>query len=218
MKDINPFCGATDTLFWISGHACHVHEKCSLYHFEECNYFYRLQRSCDKVMFLHSSVILFTGGVCHTIPWADTPTPRADTPRADPPADTPLPSACWDTSSLLSACWDTPLPSACWDTVNKRAVRILLECILVWNTLAYRTNILRQNYSVSYQHCLEAEDNKDNVMWCSFHLISCGVFSRRNLCPTNQSMGNFFAVVLLSKESCLQKTPTPPKVLCLHIY
>ena len=25
----------------------------------------------------------------------------------------------------------TPLPSACWDAVNKRAVRILLECILV---------------------------------------------------------------------------------------
>ena len=24
-----------------------------------------------------------------------------------------------------------PLPSGCWDTVNKRAVRILLECILV---------------------------------------------------------------------------------------
>ena len=26
---------------------------------------------------------------------------------------------------------DTPLCSACWDTVNKRAVRIPLECILV---------------------------------------------------------------------------------------
>ena len=36
-------------------------------------YFYRPQRSCGKVMFLHLSVILFTGrGVCHTSPWADT--------------------------------------------------------------------------------------------------------------------------------------------------
>ena len=26
-------------------------------------YYYRLQRSCGKVMFLHLSVILFTGGV-----------------------------------------------------------------------------------------------------------------------------------------------------------
>ena len=150
-------------LFWISGHACPVREKCSLYHFEECNYFYRPQRSCDKVT---------------------------------PP----------------------PPPSACWDTVNKRAVRILLECILVWNTLAYRTNILRQNYSVSYQHCLELEDNKDNVMWCSFHLISCGVFSRRNLCPTNKRTGNSFTIALLSKESCLHKTPTSLKDICLLIY
>ena len=30
---------------------------------------------------------------------------------------------------------DTPLRSACWNTVNKRAVRILLECILVSNIL-----------------------------------------------------------------------------------
>ena len=70
------------------------------------------------------------------LPWADTPSlgrhnlpgqtqpPWADTPSADTTlADTPPPSACWDTHS--------PLPSACWDTVNKRAVRIPLECILV---------------------------------------------------------------------------------------
>ena len=43
-------------------------------------------------------------------PWADIPTPWADTP---PWADT------------------SALRSACWDTVNKRAVRIPLECILV---------------------------------------------------------------------------------------
>ena len=35
---------------------------------------------------------------------------------------------------------DTPLRSACWDTVNKRAVLILLECILV--QLVSITNLL----------------------------------------------------------------------------
>ena len=57
------------------------------------------KRSCGKVMFLHLSVILSTGGgVCpsacwdtphgQTPPWADTPwanTPRADTPWANTP-------------------------------------------------------------------------------------------------------------------------------------
>ena len=44
---------------------------------------------------------------------------------------TPCPVHAW-IHPLPSACWDThPLPSACWDTVNKWAVRIPLECILV---------------------------------------------------------------------------------------
>ena len=49
----------------------------------------------------------------HPSPWADTP------PGRHPSwASTPT----WE---------DTPLSSACWDTVNKRAVCIPLECILV---------------------------------------------------------------------------------------
>ena len=77
-------------------------------------------------MFLHLSVILFTG-VADTpradIPQADT-SPLANTPWSDtplgrhPPGQTPLPG-------------QTPPCSACRDTVNKRVVRILLECILV---------------------------------------------------------------------------------------
>ena len=60
--------------------------------------FYRPQRSWGKVMFLHVSVILLTGGVSasvhagiHHPPWKQTPTPGADTsPGADTPgADTP---------------------------------------------------------------------------------------------------------------------------------
>ena len=58
--------------------------------------YYRPQRSCGKVMFLHLSVILFTGGVSAPVhagiqpSWADTA-----------PGQTPL---------LSSACWDTHLP------------------------------------------------------------------------------------------------------------
>ena len=94
-------------------------------------------------MFLHLSVILFRGGVCHTPHRADTPIQcmlgyTHPLPSAGwdthPPAQCrlgythPLPSAGWDTPPcpvhagihipLPSAWWDTqtPLPSACWDT------------------------------------------------------------------------------------------------------
>ena len=74
-----------------------------------------------KVTFLHLSVILFTGGVYPSMQWGTHPgPPRANThiPWTDTPlgADTPLPS---------------PPPPRLRDKVNKRAVRILLECILV---------------------------------------------------------------------------------------
>ena len=49
------------------------------------------------------------------LPWADTP--QADCPGHTPPGQTP------------------PLHSACWDTVNKWAVRIPLECILVFSAV-----------------------------------------------------------------------------------
>ena len=42
------------------------------------NHYYRPQRSCGKVMFLHPSVILSTGGVWQT-------PPRQTPPPADPP-------------------------------------------------------------------------------------------------------------------------------------
>ena len=65
---------------------------------------YRPQRSWGKVMFLHVSVILFTGGVC----WHTTPTPH-------PQEQTPYRDQC-----MLG------------DAGNKQAVRMLLECILVY--------------------------------------------------------------------------------------
>ena len=79
-----------------------------------CDY-YRPQRRCGKVMFLHLSVILFTKGVSGHLPaQADTSPPGRHppgrhTPRADtPPGQTPPPAR------LLQ-----------W------TIRIILECILV---------------------------------------------------------------------------------------
>ena len=109
-------------------------------HTRDC-YFYRPQRSWNKVMFLQASVILSTGGgVClsacwdtthqagtplleQTPPRADTPTPREQTPlgRHPPTADTPPEADC--PGSRLR------------HTVNEWPVPILLECILV--TLNY---------------------------------------------------------------------------------
>ena len=89
---------------------------------------YRLQHSCSKVM-LHQSVILSTGRCLADTPtagtpWADTRPlgrhplgrhPSGQTPQADTPwADTPLPQG-------------RPL---------QRTVRILLECILVFDRVA----------------------------------------------------------------------------------
>ena len=92
--------------------------------------YYRPPRSCGKVMFLHLSVMLFTGmSATHTPPLADPP-PHLDrhplgrypSPRQAPP----LGKHPWANTPLGRH----PLCSACWDTVNKRAVRILLECNL----------------------------------------------------------------------------------------
>ena len=107
-------------------------------------------RSCDKVMFLHLSVILSTGGCLpqcmlgykpraytppgqtpltllgrHPLPsWADTPSLGRHHPRADNPwADTPLGS-------------HPPGQTWCY-MVNKQAVHFLLECILVNVTNSY---------------------------------------------------------------------------------
>ena len=59
------------------------------------------KRSCGKVTFLHLSVILFTGGVYPSMQWLTYPLGRP------PQADTPT------------------------EMATKRAIRILLKCILV---------------------------------------------------------------------------------------
>ena len=96
-----------------------------------------------KVIFLHLSVILFTGGstwagnpheqihplpgiplsgqvhpLTGTLPWAGTPHWQVHPPGRYTP----------DTGQVHPP--QVHPRNACWDTVNKLAVRILLECIL----------------------------------------------------------------------------------------
>ena len=69
------------------------------------------------------------------------PPGRQPTPppgRHSPLADTPCP---------VHAGIHTPLCSACWDTVNKRAVRIPLECIFVTHLITWR--ITKELYILS---------------------------------------------------------------------
>ena len=91
------------------------------------------KRSLGKVIYLHQFVILFTGGSGipnppgtrpppgPDPPWHQTP-PAPDPPGPDPPGTRPTP---------LGPDPPTPLQFFFGHTVNVRAVRILLECILV---------------------------------------------------------------------------------------
>ena len=87
-------------------------------------FYYRPQTKFAKVMFLHLSVILFTWGGCLPQCMLGYTPSRADIPLG---ADTP---------GIRHPPWGADTPTAqCMlgDMGNKRAVRILLECILVEN-------------------------------------------------------------------------------------
>ena len=83
--------------------------------------FYRPQRSCGKVMFLHLSVShsVHRGRAWHAHPATHTPLPCL------PPCHT------CPTSHACPPATHAPLPMTSRHAVNERAVRILLECILV---------------------------------------------------------------------------------------
>ena len=86
-----------------------------------------------------------------TPPWADSPSgrhppgqtlPGQTPPQADTPNPCPVYAGIYNSPAQCMLGYTTPcpvhagihplpLPSVCWDTVNKRAVRIPLECILV---------------------------------------------------------------------------------------
>ena len=142
--------------------------------------YYYPQRSCGKVMFLHLSVILLTGwGVSVKRPRVHTPlghkhplgthplgthipTPLSRHPHGQklpldrnpaPWAYTSCPVHLGYTPSLCMLAY-SPLPSACWDTVNKWAVRILLECILVTDIFfikCSKVNIRKYNFKFAEQ-------------------------------------------------------------------
>ena len=85
---------------------------------------YRPQRSCGKVMFLHLSVILFTGGVSAPVhAGIHIPLGRHPPGRHPPPAQCmlgytpPPPAQCilGYTSPCPVHAGIHPLPSACWD-------------------------------------------------------------------------------------------------------
>ena len=73
-------------------------------------YFYCLQCSCGKVMFLHVSAILFTELSGRHFPWAHTPLPRhthpgqkppwAHTPDTHTPSHTPRQTPTWAHTTL----------------------------------------------------------------------------------------------------------------------
>ena len=103
-----------------------------------------------KVIFLHLFVILFTGGVClsacwdtnHCPPWEQTPPLGADPPRPDtpqsrhPPRSRPPQEQTHPPPPPGSR--PPPPGSRLQYTVYERPVRILLECILVYNIIYCR--------------------------------------------------------------------------------
>ena len=91
------------------------------------HFYYRPQTKFGKVMFLHVSVILSTGGGSAPLHAGIHP-PVAESPTG---TDTPTPG-----SRPPSGSRHPPAQCILGDTGNKRAVSILLECILVENVSA----------------------------------------------------------------------------------
>ena len=83
-------------------------------------------------MFLHVSVILFTGGLPHCmLGYRDPPGPEAGTPPSGPGTPRPLEQTSPPGTGTFPRCRHPPAQCMLGDTGNKRAVRILLECNLV---------------------------------------------------------------------------------------
>ena len=79
------------------------------------------------------------GGVCpiacwDTPPWAGTPPGKVPPGQTLPPGQVQPPAQC------MLGYTPPPAHSACWDTVNKQAVCIPLECILVRDFIPFHQN------------------------------------------------------------------------------
>ena len=111
LTDVNVFNGSLQTLSW------------QKHRYETSNCFITVRKqSCGKVMFLHLSVMLFTGGRC--TPPRKTPLLRQTPPDRHPPGQTPI------------------LPQG---RPLQRTVRILLDCILILPLISNTFLILMSN-------------------------------------------------------------------------
>ena len=101
-------------------------------------YYYRPQTKFAKVMFLHLSV-------SHSVQRGEylgryTPLGRYNPRQVHPLGRYTHPPGRYTPRA------GTPPSSACWDTVNKRAVRIPLECILVWQDFCRKLHENERNW------------------------------------------------------------------------
>ena len=96
--------------------------------------YYRPQRSCGKVMFLHLSVILFTRGVSNrhlpgqTPPWADTGLPLLADTGLPLLADTP-PQGDDHCSGRYASYWNAFLLIMCTHLATHTTLLLSLECL-----------------------------------------------------------------------------------------
>ena len=127
--------------------------------------FYRSQRSCSKVMFLHLSLShsvhmegVSVSGPGECLPHTPSRHPLWQTPpgrHLPPPMSNHLPTECLlgYTQPKPSAYWDTkPLPSACWDTppcaVHARIWSTSRQYASHWNAFLFKelTQLKFYNY------------------------------------------------------------------------
>ena len=108
-----------------------------------------------RIIFFHLSIILSTGGCLPLIGGGlfvtsdgQTPprqTPPGQTPQDRPPRQSPSGRHPHNLGRHPHPSGTHHLPSACWDTVNKRAVRIPQECILVLSDVSWQINYIHSD-------------------------------------------------------------------------
>ena len=105
-------------------------------------HFYRPQQSWGKVMFVHVSVILFTGGCLpqcmlgythplgRHLPWVGPPGRHAPIPGQTPPGQTPPHSACWirSTSGRYASYWNAILFFSKGDNMKGYRITLCTMC------------------------------------------------------------------------------------------
>ena len=96
---------------------------------------------------------------------ADTPLDQRQTPILPPQSEA-----------------DIPLHSACWDTVNKRAVRIPLECFLVCTSVPYSQYVIYKPYSYPLT-VAELVASPQDPTFFEFHVVFGKIWQNGMLSP-----------------------------------